>query len=160
MVAHEIDDYLRRNHLRADLGTPDWVSLARRMMRAEIGALQRTLERDRGDYSGEPTDPLVKPAIEPEAPPPPVNVKTLFKDYIKSRQVLGKHKDGAKWWEGAILHLTRFLGHSDARRITKRSLLDWRDELLAEGKSTKTIANVYLASARAMLRWAHENDKL
>ncbi len=30
-------------------------------MRAEAEALERTLERDRGDYTGQPRDPLVKP---------------------------------------------------------------------------------------------------
>lgn len=43
------------------------------MMRAEIEALHRTLERDRGNYTGQPTDPLVKPATEPEVPQPPVS---------------------------------------------------------------------------------------
>lgn len=62
LIAHEVEDYLRQNRLFVDRGTPDWISLARHMMRAEIEALQRTLERDQGDYTGQPRDPLVKPA--------------------------------------------------------------------------------------------------
>ena len=62
LIAHEVDDYLQKNRLLVQRGTPDWISLARHMMRAEVEALQRTLERDRGDYTGRPADPLVKPA--------------------------------------------------------------------------------------------------
>lgn len=62
LIAHAVDDYLDRNNLLVQRGTPDWIRLARHMMRAEIEALQRTFERDRGDYTGQPSDPLVKPA--------------------------------------------------------------------------------------------------
>ena len=62
LIAHEVDSYLEENGLLVQRGTPDWISLARHMMRAEIEALQRTLERDKGDYGGQPSDPLVKPA--------------------------------------------------------------------------------------------------
>ncbi|WP_156429254.1 DUF6538 domain-containing protein [Paracoccus aminovorans] len=157
---HEIAAYLDRHSLTAPEGSAERATLAKRIMRAEIEALQRTLERDRGDYGGKPADPVVSPPAAAAAPLEPVPIKKLFKDYIASRQALGKHKDGAKAWETAVLHLIKFLGHSDARRITKRNLLDWRDKLVAEKKSTKTIADKYLASVRAMLRWAHENDLL
>lgn len=61
LIAHEVDEYLRVNRLFVEPSTPDWISLARRMMRAEIDALERTLERDQGDFSGLPRDVLVKP---------------------------------------------------------------------------------------------------
>lgn len=159
-VEHEIDAYLDQHGLAAPAGSAERVTLAKHLMRAEIEALERTQERDRGDYGGKPADPIVTPPAAMPETLEPVPVKKLFKDYIASRQALGKHKDGAKAWETAILHLIKFLGHADARRITKRNLLDWRDKLVAEKKSTKTIADKYLASVRAMLRWAHENDHL
>lgn len=65
LISHEVDEYLEKNRLLVQRGTPDWVSLARHMMRAEIDALERTLERDKGDFGGGPTDPLVKPANGP-----------------------------------------------------------------------------------------------
>ncbi len=61
LIAEEVEEYLRENRLFVERSTPDWISLARHMMRAEIDALARTLERDEGDYSGQPRDPLVKP---------------------------------------------------------------------------------------------------
>ena len=59
LIAHEVDEYLRSNRLFVDRSTPEWVSLARRMMRAEIQALERTLERDQGNFAGQPRDTLV-----------------------------------------------------------------------------------------------------
>lgn len=49
LIAHDVDDYLEKNRLLVQRGTPDWISLARHMMRAEIEALQRASERDRCD---------------------------------------------------------------------------------------------------------------
>lgn len=62
LVTDEVADYLSRNRLIAEPGSPDFVSMARGVMRAEIEALQRGLERDQGDYGGTPRDPLVTPA--------------------------------------------------------------------------------------------------
>jgi integrase len=42
----------------------------------------------------------------------------------------------------------------------KRNLLEWREQLLKEGKSAKTVADVYLACIRAIFTWAFENDRL
>lgn len=61
LIAHEVDDYIQRNRLLVERSTPDWISLARHLMRAEIEALERSLERDIGDFTGQPRDPLVKP---------------------------------------------------------------------------------------------------
>ena len=59
-----------------------------------------------------------------------------------------------------ITSLTKFLGHKDARKITKKRLLDWRDHLLNSGLAPRTVADVYLACIRAILAWAHANDRL
>jgi hypothetical protein len=62
LIGHEVETYLKDNRLIAERGSPEWRSLAMTMARAEIEALKRTLERDRGDFTGQPLDPLVKPA--------------------------------------------------------------------------------------------------
>ncbi|KAB2883990.1 MAG: tyrosine-type recombinase/integrase [Albidovulum sp.] len=70
LVAHEVDEFLRQNRLFVDRSTPEWISLARHTMRAEIEALERTLERDAGNYGGEPRDPLVRPPTVPRRAEP------------------------------------------------------------------------------------------
>lgn len=61
LVDHMVNDFINRNKLIVNKGSPEWVDLARKLMRAEIEALERTLERDNGDYSGTPKDPIIKP---------------------------------------------------------------------------------------------------
>ena len=56
-VQHEIDEYLGRHRVSADEDTPERAVLAKRLMRAEIEALKRAAEHDRGDYSGQPPPP-------------------------------------------------------------------------------------------------------
>ena len=73
---------------------------------------------------------------------------------------MGKHRDGGAIWDPVVASLIAFVGHDDARRITKRNLLDWRDSLLASGKAAKTVSDKYLAAVRAVFRWAEQNDRL
>ncbi|WP_229582967.1 hypothetical protein [Paracoccus sp. S-4012] len=84
----------------------------------------------------------------------------MFREYVASRQAVGKHRDGARAWETMVQDLSGFLGHDDARQVTKRNLLDWRDHLLQSGRSPKSVANGHLAAVRALFRWAFENDRL
>lgn len=55
--------------------------------------------------------------------------------------------------------LRKFLRHDDARRLTKKDVLLWRDRLL-KSKSPKTVRDVWLASLRAVLNWAVSEDRI
>jgi hypothetical protein len=102
--------------------------LAKQLMRAEIEALERTLERDDGNYRGQPSDPIVKPPA-PEHAADPVKISLLWLDYLKSRVQAGLLKDGGKRQEPVIRNLRSYLRHDDARRVTKKDLLVWRDSV-------------------------------
>jgi integrase len=65
LVADAVDDFLEGNKFLIERSTPEWISLARRLMRAEIEALERTLERDAGDFTGQPRDALIHPPAQP-----------------------------------------------------------------------------------------------
>jgi len=160
LVDRHVQSYADQHGIDITAGSSEWRSLGHALLRAEAEALDKTLERDEGRYGAAPKDPIVKPPALSATEVAPVPIKTLFHDYITARQALGKHRDGAKQWENAIDHLIEFLGSPDARKVTKRKLLDWRDALLKGGKSPKTISNVYLASTRAVLKWAYENARL
>jgi hypothetical protein len=83
LIEHEVDDYIGRNKLLIDPLSPDRGDVARRMMRAEFEALARTLERDKGDYSGMPKDPIVKPTTGTarEQAAPGETIMELFEQY-------------------------------------------------------------------------------
>lgn len=59
----------------------------------------------------------------PEDQPEPVNLSTLWTDYLASRMQAGFIKDGGKRQEPVIKSLRSFLKHNDARRVTKKDLL-------------------------------------
>jgi integrase len=57
LIRHEIDAFLNEHSLT--ISPADRADLSRQLIRAEIEALQRTLERDEGNYGGEPADQLI-----------------------------------------------------------------------------------------------------
>jgi integrase len=89
----------------------------------------------------------------------PVYLRSLLDAYLKELERNGKGREARKRWTPVFEDLARFAGHNDAARLSKQNLIDWRDAKL-ETLSPKTVADVYLASVRAVLTWAVENDKL
>lgn len=160
LVDAAVQRHLKSRNLYVENDAAEWHNLATKFMRAEIDALQRTLERDKGNFDDTPTDPVIKQPAIPIKDLSPVPLKKLFHDYIATRQAIGKHRDGGANWDSVILDLIKFLGHGDARRITRRNILDWRDFLMASGKAAKTVSDKHLAAIRAVLRWAFEDDLL
>ncbi|MCE5973418.1 site-specific integrase [Sinirhodobacter sp. WL0062] len=51
--------YVADHRLEVQPHSPEWHDLSKALLRTEIEALERTLERDRGDYGGQPRDPLL-----------------------------------------------------------------------------------------------------
>lgn len=68
-------------------------------------------------------------------------------------------RDGGKRQGVAIESLRKFVKHDDARRITKKDMLAWRDFLLLN-LSAQTVSDIYLSTARTLFRWAVDNDRL
>ncbi|MGJ8628692.1 MAG: hypothetical protein ACSHXB_17155 [Sulfitobacter sp.] len=54
LVSHAVDQVLEQTGTIAPDGSPEHRDLVQKLIRAEIEALQRTLERDQGDYGGTP----------------------------------------------------------------------------------------------------------
>jgi hypothetical protein len=126
---------------------------------AEYQALARVAERDDADVHGVPAHPMLAKALEEPEPLPPVSLLGLFRDYVKAREAVGRARSTDKRWAPVFESLAAHLKHDDGRRITKTDLLGRRDKLL-ETKNAQTVADVDLAAARAILRWAHENERL
>lgn len=162
LVGHRIERFRRLGNTTATFGSDEWRTLARAMCISDYEALSRTAERDEGDFTGKPEHPMLMAAEAAPAPAdekPPLPFKTLLNDYLASRKAVGKGASAAQRWEPVFYDLKGFIGHDDARKLTKQNLLDWRDEKL-KTLAAKTVADVYLASVRTVLSWAVANDKL
>lgn len=159
-VEHEVDEYLERHALVAEPGSSERGVLAKQMMRGEIEFLKRSLERDQGDYAGQPRDAIVKPHAFMQIEVP-VGISELWTDYVKSRVQAGFLKDGGKRQGPVIKSLRAFVKHDDALRLTKKDIISWRDDLLnVKDLAAKTVSDIYLSTVRSLFGWAHENERL
>lgn len=157
LVVHQINFFLRAGNTHAQFGSPAWRALAMSLCQAEYEALERVAERDEGNFSGIPSNPLIANS-EPISPQvAPLSIIILFDDFVASRRVIGKGREIEHRWRPVINDLRKFLKHDDVNKITKKNLLDWRNAKL-HTLSPKTVSDVYLAAVRAMLNWAHAND--
>lgn len=61
LIADAADDVILRDRLLIAKGSPAYRDLCQRLQRSKIEELERPLERDAGNWSGTPSDPLVTP---------------------------------------------------------------------------------------------------
>jgi integrase len=54
-------------------------------------------------------------------------------------------------YEGSVKRFEKFVGHTDASRITKSNVREWRDAMITEGLSSATINRKHLAALGAIL---------
>jgi len=133
LIADEVEEYLDRNKLLIEPGSSDHAELARQMMRAEIDALQRTLERDRGDYSGTPTDPIIKPVTGTtrEFAAPGERIMDLFETYVRENP-RGISADTLNQARRDISFFVQHVGNNyPAHRIDKKAVRGWKSLMIS-----------------------------
>ena len=159
LIGAQVERFRALGNVDAKTGSDEWRVIARALCSAELEALERVAERDEGDFSGTPTNPLLASAEPPEDRPTPVSLEKLWNDYVVSRKAAGSMRDGGQRQRPVIKNLRKFLKHDDAARITKRDLLSWRDHLM-KSLSAKTVSDIYLSAVRSLFLWAFENERL
>lgn len=159
LVGAQIERFRAAGNIDAKPGSAKWREIARALCHAELEALARAAERDEGDFTGTPTAPVIKDAQPPEERLEPVSLTRLWTDYVASRVQAGFMRDRGKRQLPVIDNLRGFLKHNDARRVTKKDLLAWRDHLMKD-LSAKTVNDIYLSTVRSLFAWAEENDRL
>jgi hypothetical protein len=123
--------------------------LARALCSAELEALARAAERDDGNYSGQPTTPMLVKAEPLKEPEKALSIKRLWSEYAATSKQAGFIQDGGRRHAVAVQSLRKFLKHDDARKITKKNVLDWGDELM-KTLAAKTVSDVYLSTVRTL----------
>lgn len=159
LVGEHIARYRAAGNLDAEPGSTEWREIARALCQAELEALARVAERDEGDFTGEPTAPIIKNAKPPQEPAVPVSLSRLWEEYKASRRQAGFMKDKGGRQGAVIKGLLAYLTHDDARRLTKKDVIGWRDHLL-QSRTAKTVSDVHLSTLRTLLAWAVNNDRL
>lgn len=159
LIGVRLERFRATGNLSAEFGSDEWRQIARALCVAEYEALSRVAERDEGDFTGKPNHPMIANTPLPEDQPEPVKLTTLWQDYVQARIQAGFMKDRGRRQAPVIESLRSFVKHNDARKITRKNLIAWRDHLI-QTLSAKTVNDIYLATARSLFRWAHENELL
>lgn len=82
---------------------------------------------------------------------------SAFRKRYQSEHLVSLSEGSNSAWTSAANHLERIINPKKLTDITKATLLKFRGDLLAEGKSSNTVAT-YLRTIRASLGWAYEID--
>lgn len=94
---------------------------------------------------------------------PSVSLIGLFDEHVRESQLSPASE---KSFRQKVLAFQKFVGHDDARRITKGDVSDWKDHLLAKGQSdgsplsAKTVRDTYLPAIKAALNRGLSSDRL
>ncbi|WP_168990522.1 site-specific integrase [Aureimonas flava] len=118
--------------------------------------LQRNAD---GDYRPDP-DAARFPAWTPPVPAlaPPRQQKGEQRTVLAAFSQMAKERGYApktvSEWTRSLSSLTDHAQTTALTSITPDHLIGWTDELVARGLSAKTINETYLASAKALFRWA------
>lgn len=150
VVANDVDAFLEQNKLLVDPASADRGDLARKMMRAEIEALERTLERDRGDYSGTPNDPIVRPATgnSRQQAKPGETIMELFEQYA-AENPKGIATDTIAQARRDVGLFVDYVGNTyPANRIDKKAVREWKALLMkfpVKATESKDFAGMKLA---------------
>jgi integrase len=150
LIAHEVDAFIDRAKLLIDPLSPDCGDLARRMMRAEIEALESTLKRDKGDYSHVPADPIVKPANggSREQAKPGETLMELFEQYA-AENPKGISVDTIAQARRDVGGFSDYIGpHKPVSRIDKKDVREWKALLMkypVKAAETREFAGMSLA---------------
>jgi len=150
LIAAQVDGYADANRLLVDSTNPDWKDAARHMMRAEIEGLKRTLERDKGDYSGTPADPIVKPATGTarEAAAPGEAIMELFENYARENPNQIKPDTLAQARRDVGLFVEYVGSTFPVHRIDKKAVREWKALLLqypVKASETKAFEGMKIA---------------
>ena len=145
----DTDEALAARGLHVDAVTRRLVSLE---MVSFMGAAERGLDARRGGEYEDVRELEAAPAFVAPAPAPVpsggLSLEGLLDHKAKTTSIRPKTVSDNRAY---LRKFIAFLGHDDARRVTKDDVRRWRDSLSETSLSPKTIEDKYLSAVRAVL---------
>lgn len=146
LIEPEADDFLRKHCFKIDKGDPRYRDLCIKLMRAEIDFLRRHAEREDGDFTGKPADPIIAaPAVRTDATTgttPTQTIMGLFGKYERENPN-DIRLESLKQARRDVQHFADFVGpRTRPSRITKAHVREWKD-LLADYPVKATETNTF-----------------
>lgn len=145
-----VDAVLRAHKIRVDEEV--YGELLEQFGKALTDAAELLLKRSEGDYSpdarGEKYPVPVKKAAGRKRGDGGLTLNALLDHKQKTQS---RHARTIATYRNKVDDFARFIGHDDARRVTKDDVRKWRDSLIERGLAKKTINDQYLAALKATL---------
>lgn len=146
LIEPEADDFLRKHGFKIEKGDPRYRDLCIKLMRAEIDFLRRYAEREDGDFTGKPTDPIISvPAVRTDAATsaaPTETIMGLFGKYERENPN-DIRLESLRQARGDVQHFADVVGpRTRPSRITKAQVREWKD-LLADYPVRATDTNFF-----------------
>lgn len=143
LIELAVDSFIAKNRLLIDKPSDDYYEICALLTRAEIEGLERTLERDQGNYSGIPADPIVKPAVGKVRETAAVgeSIMELFGNYAREnpKSITADTLAQARRDIGTFLDYVG--GTYPVHRIDKKVIREWKALLMRYPvKATETKA--------------------
>lgn len=145
-----VDAVLRTHKLRVD--EEAYGKLLEQVGKALTDAAELLLKRSEGDYSpderGQKYPAVVEKVGGRKRGDGGLTLNALLdhkqKTQSRSARTIATYRN-------KVDDFARFIGHGDARRVTKDDVRKWRDSLIERGLAKKTINDQYLAALKATL---------
>jgi integrase len=132
LVEHAADEIIRRDVLDIVKGSPKYRDLCQRLLRGDIEALERGVERDSGNWSGVPKDPIVKPPLPfmaQKLAAPGESIMELF-DRFKNERRAAISADTWDQNRKIVKLFAEFVGEgSHITAINRKAVRDWKHKL-------------------------------
>jgi integrase len=159
-VAGEVDELLKREGLLIEARSRE--ELEHRIFWLKVNLLNTLKQRAAGDYSPDPklttfpawTAPTDAPRAK--AKPSGLTFTALFDAWKTERNPPART---VYEWERMLNQLKEHVGHDAPGAVTAEEIVSWKEALLANGKSPKTVEN-YLLTINALFNWGVKNKKL
>jgi integrase len=154
LISHEAIALINAMSLPIEIGSGEFNILCDRLIRAEIELLQRQNERDFGNFCGEPTDPLLR------AGKTKLDMRSLEsiidEQENRSRRGLGvKAASTFRKYRAIIKEFSEWRKSDRAASVTEEEVERWRDELIDEEYSPKTVRDK-MSCIKSVLNWGQK----
>jgi hypothetical protein len=158
-IAQEL---LEAEGLRVDGPTFEMLGWEIRTHRADM--LRTLYLRAAGDYRPDPVlarFPAWAPPALPSKAHDAVAQRFTFEQLVDAWQAERKPGErGAYEFKRSVKELGAFVGHDDPKAVTKADIVRWKNHLLTQGKTAKTVNASRLAHIKAVFNWAVRNVHL
>lgn len=168
LIGNRVERFRRLGNTTVIKGTPEWRTLARALCVSELEALARVAERDEGDFTGKPEDPMLVEAVEADEIAAEVDASDFnnltFEMVIAEKERLTGMGLGGKVKSATTLEKYRGVVHDfehyrRSKRVATVTLEEgegWRNAMLDAGKLSRKTIKDKLATIRAILGWGQE----